>query len=29
MALSSPLYGTINATRQPMRELQLGAKFSF
>jgi hypothetical protein len=29
MAMSSPLYGTINSTRIPMRELQLGVKFSF
>jgi len=27
--LSSPLYGTINSTRTPMRELQLGVKFEF
>jgi hypothetical protein len=27
--LSSPLYGTINSTRKPMRELQLGLKFVF
>jgi hypothetical protein len=27
--LSSPLYGTINSTRKPMRELQLGVKFVF
>ena len=27
--LSSPLYGTINTTRQPMRELQLGLKYVF
>jgi Carboxypeptidase regulatory-like domain/TonB-dependent Receptor Plug Domain len=27
--LTSPLYGTINSTRQPMRELQLGLKFVF
>jgi hypothetical protein len=25
----SPQYGTINSTRKPMRELQLGVKFSF
>ena len=25
--LASPLYGTINTTRKPMRELQLGVKF--
>jgi hypothetical protein len=29
MAMSSPLYGSINSTRSPMRELQLGVKFSF
>ena len=29
MAMSSPLYGTINSTRIPMRELQIGVKFSF
>jgi hypothetical protein len=29
MALTSPLYGQINTTRSPMRELQLGVKFSF
>ena len=29
MAMTSPLYGTINSTRIPMRELQLGVKFSF
>ena len=27
--LSNPLYGTINSTRTPMRELQLGLKFVF
>jgi carboxypeptidase family protein len=27
--LSSPLYGAINTTRKPMRELQLGVKFVF
>jgi len=27
--MASPLYGTINTTRTPMRELQLGVKFSF
>ena len=27
--LTSPLYGTINTTRKPMRELQLGLKFVF
>jgi hypothetical protein len=27
--LTSPLYGTITTTRQPMRELQLGLKFVF
>jgi hypothetical protein len=27
--LTSPLYGTINNTRKPMRELQLGLKFVF
>jgi hypothetical protein len=27
--LTSPLYGTINSTRVPMRELQLGLKFVF
>jgi hypothetical protein len=27
--LTSPLYGTINSTRKPMRELQLGFKFVF
>jgi len=27
--LSSPLYGSINTTRKPMRELQLGLKFVF
>jgi len=29
MAMSSPLYGQINTTRTPMRELQLGIKFAF
>ena len=29
MAMTSPLYGTINSTRSPMRELQLGLKFAF
>jgi hypothetical protein len=29
MALTNPLYGTINSTRSPMRELQIGVKFSF
>jgi hypothetical protein len=29
MAMSSPLYGSINSTRTPMRELQIGVKFSF
>ena len=29
MALSSPLYGQINTTRSPMRELQIGVKFAF
>src|SRR5262249_1197680 len=27
--LTSPLYGTINSTRTPMRELQIGLKFVF
>ena len=27
--LTSPLYGTINTTRKPMRELQIGLKFVF
>ena len=27
--LTSPLYGTINTTRKPMRELQLGLKYVF
>jgi hypothetical protein len=27
--VTSPLYGTINSTRKPMRELQLGLKFVF
>jgi hypothetical protein len=27
--LSSPLYGTINSTRTPMREVQIGLKFVF
>jgi hypothetical protein len=29
MSMASPLYGTINTTRTPMRELQLGVKFAF
>jgi hypothetical protein len=29
MSMASPLYGTINTTRTPMRELQIGVKFSF
>jgi len=29
MSMASPLYGTINSTRSPMRELQIGVKFSF
>jgi hypothetical protein len=29
MAMSSPLYGTINSTRTPMREIQIGLKFGF
>ena len=29
MAMSSPLYGQINSTRSPMRELQIGVKFAF
>jgi hypothetical protein len=29
MNMSSQTYGRINTTRTPMRELQLGAKFSF
>ena len=29
MSLASPLYGTINSTRIPMRELQIGLKFAF
>jgi hypothetical protein len=29
MAVTSPQYGTINSTRTPMRELQLGVKFAF
>jgi hypothetical protein len=29
MAMSSPLYGQINTTRSPMRELQIGVKFAF
>ena len=29
MAMSSPLYGQINTTRIPMRELQIGLKFAF
>lgn len=28
-SVTSPQYGTINSTRKPMRELQLGVKFSF
>ena len=28
-SVSSPLYGTINSTRKPMRELQFGLKFIF
>ena len=27
--LTSPLYGTINTTRRPMREVQIGLKFVF
>jgi hypothetical protein len=27
--LTSPLYGTINSTRKPMREVQLGVKYVF
>jgi hypothetical protein len=27
--LTSPLYGTINSTRRPMREMQIGLKFVF
>jgi hypothetical protein len=27
--LTSPLYGTINSTRKPMREIQIGLKFVF
>jgi len=27
--LTSPLYGTINSTRRPMREVQIGLKFVF
>ena len=29
MNMSSPTYGRINTTRSPMRELQIGVKFSF
>ena len=29
MSMASPLYGTINTTRIPMRELQIGLKFAF
>jgi hypothetical protein len=29
MNMSSQTYGRINTTRSPMRELQLGVKFSF
>jgi hypothetical protein len=29
MSMASPIYGSINSTRSPMRELQLGVKFSF
>jgi hypothetical protein len=29
MSMASPLYGTINTTRTPMRELQIGVKFAF
>jgi hypothetical protein len=29
MSMASPLYGTINSTRTPMRELQIGVKFAF
>jgi hypothetical protein len=29
MSMASPLYGQINSTRTPMRELQIGLKFSF
>ena len=29
MSMASPIYGTINSTRTPMRELQIGVKFSF
>jgi len=29
MAMSSPLYGQINTTRIPMRELQIGLEFAF
>ena len=28
-AVTAALYGQINATRKPMRELQLGVKFGF
>ena len=30
LSMANPaLFGTINTTRTPMRELQIGAKFSF
>jgi hypothetical protein len=29
MSMASLLYGTINTTRTPMRELQIGVKFAF
>jgi hypothetical protein len=29
MNMSSQTYGRINTTRSPMRELQIGVKFSF
>jgi hypothetical protein len=29
MSMASPLYGSINSTRSPMLELQIGVKFSF
>jgi hypothetical protein len=29
VAMSSPLYGQINTTRVPMRELQIGLTFAF
>jgi hypothetical protein len=29
MSMASPIYGQINSTRTPMRELQIGLKFSF